>query len=488
MDLSIAAIHDVIHPTAIFCPPNHGNLTSKDPTEPPQLSWDNSQLNPKNRIDSLAPLRSPLWKIDGCAGLGTQFYAVPSFLGDIPPMRCDVFISEDATESPVIRKLLNLETVFHTRDRVRVNRQGICHYILRALQTWTVKYGLDKFRKIYFEQPFGSRIIFGNLPLDVRDVDIHLAFSYNFETHHHSVRELADMWLTNLDELPPTIDIFSLTFVQQLHDSVCTVRYRNNRQSIWPDAGAQDDDDLWVFKALTSSLKYLYHELRVLLQMPPHRNIIAKPTKLVTKKCKMNENREIVVGFLVPFYSGGGLRDELPLLRMSNKLQFRDQLQWAFDICSGMLHIRTKANTLYPDLRLDQIVFPKEEKRPIILDFEMRGVWCEFGPPEVNALEYIQSLALDEEEIENENDQVDSPDLGLDGPSWPSRQRFSDILTRLLPDWRDLSCNDAYYDGSHPHGFNVPWNCLTRREQEHAEVYMLGRLMWCIFEGMSAPQ
>lgn len=485
MDLSITAIQDVIHPTAVLCPPDNDNLTSKEPTEPPQPSWEESQLNPKNRVDSLAPLRLPLWKVDGCAGLGTQFYAVPLFLGDIPPMRCDVFISEDATKSPIIRKLLDLDTVFHTRDSVRVNRQGICHYILRALQIWTVKFGLDEFRKAYYEQPFGSRIIFSNLPLDVRDVDIHVAFTYNFESHHHSVRELADMWQTSVDELPPTIDILGLTFVQQLHDSVCTVRYRKDWQSISRDAATQDG--LWVLKALTSSLKYLYHELRVLLQMPPHRNIVAKPTKLVTKKCKMNENREIVVGFLMPFYSGGGLRDELPLLRMGNKLNFEDQVQWAFDICSGMLHIRTEANTYYPDLRLDQIVFPGGEKRPIILDFEMRGVWCEFGPPEINALEYIRALALDEEESENENDQVDSPNLRIDN-SWPSRQRYADILTRLLPDWRDLSSNDAYYDGSQPHGFNVPWNCLTPQEQEHAVVYMLGRLMWCIFEGMSAPQ
>ena len=37
-------------------------------------------------------------------------------------------------------------------------------------------------------------------------------------------------------------------------------------------------------------------------------------------------------------------------------------------------------------------------------------------------------------------------------------------------------------------GYNIPWSCLTKTEQEACEVYMLGRVMWCIFEARSAPQ
>lgn len=372
MNPSTETIHNVIHPTAIFCHQgdidNHATQDSAKHYNPP---WEASQLNPKNRIDSLAPLRSPLWKIDGCAGLGTQFYAVPLFLGDVPPMRCDVLLSEDATESPLIRDLLDLDTVFHARDRARVRRQGVCHYILRALQVWTVKYGFDKARDIYYDLPFGTRIVFQNLPLNVLDVEIHVVPGYNLETHHCSVRELAEMWQMNVgDRMPPTLDVFDLVFVEQLHDSVCTVRFRNDAASDHYQDGSRNA--IWVLKALTSSSKFMYHELRVLLDMPPHENIVAKPTRLVTKKCKMNNVREVVVGFLLPFYSGGGMRDQLPLLRMHGALELRDQISWAKDICSGMLHIRTKAKTYYPDLRLDQIVFPHDRRRPIILDFEQR--------------------------------------------------------------------------------------------------------------------
>lgn len=381
MDLSTETIHDVIHPTAIFCHRmDHDEQPAEHPTEDAQIPWENSQLNPKNRIDSLAPLKSPLWKIDGCAGLGTQFYAVPLFLEDVPPMRCDIFLCEDTTKSPLMRELLDLETVFHARDRARVQRQGVCHYILRALQVWTTRHGFEKARDVYYDLPFGTRIIFNNLPLDVRDVEVNIVPGYNLETHHCSARELADMWQMNADDqLPPALDILDLVFVQQLHDSVCTVRYRNDEASDDHHDGAQA---LWVMKALTSSIKYMYHELRVLLNLPPHRNVVARPIRLVTKRCKMNNMREVVVGFLLPFYSGGGLRDQLPLLRLSGSLKLRDQISWAKDICSGMLHIRGKANTYYPDLRLDQIVFPHDKQRPIILDFEQRKcpLLLETGP------------------------------------------------------------------------------------------------------------
>lgn len=109
-------------------------------------------------------------------------------------------------------------------------------------------------------------------------------------------------------------------------------------------------------------------------------------------------------------------------------------------------------------------------------------MWIEFGPPEVNALECLRVLALDEEE----NETFNSHGSGVKGHS-PSRQHFSNILTQLHPGWREVCIQDAYYDNPEA-GYNIPWMCLTPREQEFAEVYMFGRLMWCIFEGMAAPQ
>lgn len=487
MDLSTQTIHDVIHPTAVFYTPSTDSTSFPGPTDDTTESWEESQLNPKNRIDSLEPPRDPLWKIDGCAGLGTQFYAIPLFLGDVPPIRCDALLSEDVTEDPVIRKLLDLDTVFHARDHARLCRQGIYSYVLRALQAWTEKHGRGKIKELYYESPFGSRLVFGNLPLKVEDVDIQVRYHWDLESHYNTVGELTKMWEGQVDvkSMPTTIDIFDLIFVRQLHDSVCLVRYRQDASET---NGGYRQEGLWVLKALTSSVKFMYHELRVLLTTPAHANIISTPTRLVTKATRMNKKRVVVIGFLMPFHAGGGLRDELPLLRVNGLLQLKDQIHWAREICSAMIHIRSQAHTFYPDLRLDQIVFPADKKRPIVVDMEQRGVWCEFGSPEVNAIDYIMALAIDddEEDGDEDNDNMAHSECCLQG-SCPSRQRCRDIMHRLNPNYKKLRNPEDYYDNP-PMGYNVSWICLSWNEQEYAGVYMLGRLLWCIFEGMSAPQ
>lgn len=481
MDLSSATIRDVIHPTAIYSQASQP-LPTSNTCEPPESQWNDSQLNPKNRIDSLTPPKNSLWDIEGCAALGTQFYVVPLFLEHLPPMRCDVLISEDATDSPLVRRLLDLDTVFHSRDRRRLKRQGIYAYIIRALAVWTAEIGIDKVADLYFNQPFGTRIIFENLPLDVRTVKIRVAYTHFVESRQRSVQQLLALWASHdgVIEVPQTVDIYSLDFVSQLHDSVCIVRYHQKHADC--QETADEGSRLWVLKALTSSVKFMYHELKMLLQMPPHPNVVARPVKLVVKKSKMNENRVIVVGFLTEYYAGGGLRDELPMLRKTGRLKLKDQLIWAEGVCAGLMHITCKSHTYYPDLRLDQIVFPAGEKRPIILDMEQRGVWAEFGPPEINALEYIKMLALAQEADGEEND-PSSADEEAD-PRFP---RYADYLDQLLPEWRHLCRSDGSYNNP-SEGYNVAWAALRREKREYAEVYMLGRLLWCIFEGMSAPQ
>lgn len=81
---------------------------------------------------------------------------------------------------------------------------------------------------------------------------------------------------------------------------------------------------------------------------------------------------------------------------------------------------------------------------------------------------------------------ADGREFGQDG-SCPSPHRFRDIIGRINPEYMRLSREDNPYDNPRT-GYNVPWTYLTREEQEYATVYMLGRLLWCIFEGMSAPQ
>ncbi|KAI0175656.1 hypothetical protein GGR52DRAFT_322697 [Hypoxylon sp. FL1284] len=453
MDLSTSAIEEVVHPTAAFCsPPSDAQEASEAATaldSGPEFSWGTSLLNPKNRIDSLELPENPLWRIDGCAGLGTQYYAVPLFLQRIPPMRMDVFVSD--LQPPLIREQLELDRAFHTKDAARLSRLAIARHIIRILQTWTVNdfRDLNAFEEYYKKVPFGSRIVLEDMTLDTRQVRLRVGQNHNLEHKLLPLPTLKYLWGADFP-FPQVIDFFDVHVVSVLHDSVCLVRIRGQ---------------LYIFKALTSGAKYLYHELKVLCSLEPHQNVIARPIHLVTKTCRFGP-KKAVTGFTTFYHSKGTLRDVLPFLRAHGKLRCDDQLRWSLQLTKALEDLRSRSRTYYPDLRLDNIVL-SESSNIVMVDFEQRGVWCEFGAPEVNAIEYVRLIATDENVPESVS------------------AKYREILLGLVPDFVTLE-SERYTNPDL--GFNIPWTALDPTEQEAAEVYMLGRVLWCIFEGVSGPQ
>ncbi|KAK3693745.1 hypothetical protein B0T22DRAFT_49134 [Podospora appendiculata] len=475
MELNCVSVHHVIHPTAAFLQ-RPQRTARRDDTSP--QPWERSQLNPKNRIDSLDLPVSPLWRIDGCTGLGTQYYALPLFIGDTPPVHFDVFVPEEATASPLLRQLLDLDAAFHTKDATRLLRLGITRHIIRALQFWTEsgRGGPESVSALYSSLPFGSRIIFENLDLNIRNIKITVASTYFVENHLLTLSRLPACLGLAPSLLPESIDIYQLAISKQLHDSVCLVHLKLD-PALGGGAQQADSKKLWIFKALTSGTKYMYSELRNLLQLAPHPHVITRPRYLVTKFCRFG-GKKAVVGFIIPYHPAGSLRDILPLLRIRHQLNLATQLKWATQLTSAVLHVRERGGIFYPDLRLDNIVL-SESGDVVMVDFEQRGVWCEFAAPEVNALEYTRILATGES-VEDEAETIIPDEV---------RGRFAAILTRELPDWDVIQSCEDYVPMPEGYGsYNIPWLCLSPTEQEAAEVYMLGRVLWCIFEGQSAPQ
>ncbi|KAL6698558.1 hypothetical protein J3F84DRAFT_363212 [Trichoderma pleuroticola] len=450
MELSQQSIHDVIHPTAAFSDESIWEQSAANAAVDAarEASWDESPLNPKNRIDSLEPPARPLWRIDGCTAFGTQFYAVPLFVESIPPFRIDVFIPEPATLSRELRSVLDMDVAFYTRDASRISQLGVTQHVLRLLQYWTST--LDDPRQIYQNIPFGSRIVLNNLPRDVSQVQVCIAPTYYLERQMLSVASFESFWGSHLD-LPPTVDIHDVVYLSQLHDSVCLIEYEGKT---------------WIFKALTSYTKYLYHELRQLLSIKAHPNIVARPVHLITKKCSFG-SKTAVLGFTLEFHVHGSLRDLIPFLQVHDQVSLADKAKWSVQLASALVHLRETSSIFYPDLRLDNIVLT-ESGDVVMVDFEQRGVWCEFAAPEVNAIEYVRLLAVDDE----------IPSHIVD--------KYAAMLTSMLPGWEEMGQGEDYVWPSK--GYNVPWACLTPKEQEACEVYMLGRVLWCIFESESAPQ
>lgn len=451
MELSEEAIHDAIYPTAAFC-----SRCIRDASHPANVErerdWEESFLNPKNRIDSFEVPRGCLWEMDGCTAFGSQFYATPLFTGPMPPMRMDVFVPEPSKLPLHMREMLEVDVTFHTRDKDRIAHVALTRHIQRILHHWASQ--MEDPRRIYQGVPFGSRIVLRNMPIDVAAADISIAPAHHLERQLLTVQALNKFWEGGLvHELPPANDVSELTYVSQVHDSVCIVRWQGREL---------------IFKALTSDSKFLYHELRQLHRIPAHPNILARPEHVVTKRCGFGSKRA-VLGFTEELHTGGSLRDLVPFLELHHQLPVPTKARWATQLASALVHLRHEAGMYYSDLRLDNVVL-KASGDIVMVDFEQRGVWCEFAAPEVNAIEYVRIVAVDSD-VE--------PDV---------RARYTRILDSMAPGWEATRDGEEYRWPADRDGYNVPWVCLTPTEQEACEVYMLGRLLWCLFESESAPQ
>ncbi|KAJ2979078.1 hypothetical protein NQ176_g3465 [Zarea fungicola] len=450
MELSPEVVRQVVLPTAAFHTPSVPNFLRQQP-KPADPCWETSSLNPKNRIDSLDFPKHPAWRIDGCIAYGTQFYAVPLFLAPAPPRRVDVFITGDLTAvSPQLRRVLDLGTAFHTRDTNETQQLGITRHIIRCLQHWTTTSGEVH---MYTHFPFGSRIVLNNIPTNVKDACFRIAPSQHLERQMLSIAQLQTIWKYEGIELPPTIDISELEYKKQPHDSISIVTHGGN---------------MLVFKALLSHTKFLYHELRQLLLLPAHPNIIQRPLHLVTKKCGFG-TKTAVVGFTLRYHPLGTVRDHLPYMALHHSVKHKTEVRWALQLVDALQHLHKSCGTFYSDLRLDNILLSNSHDL-VLVDFEQRGVWCEFASPEINAIECLRVLAMDDE----------IPEL--------HRDKYSRLLTQLLPNWESAVHGEEYEWPAAKQGYNMAWQCLNREEQESCEVYMLGRVLWCIFEAQSAPQ
>ncbi|KAF7537833.1 hypothetical protein G7054_g3380 [Neopestalotiopsis clavispora] len=455
MELCEKAIQAVVHPTAAFQADDDTDV--QPATASPTASWDSSLLNPKNRIDSLELPENPLWRIDGCTALGMQYYAVPLFFSDVPPLRVDVFIYESQPSN--LRQQLELNVAFHTKDASRLSHLAITKYIVRVLETWTrTKFpSLDACEDYYKNAPFGTRLVIENLSTSIHNIEVEVARNHDLERRLLSLPNLETFWGSDFD-FPPVVDFHELKVIRVLHDSVCLVQYQGQR---------------FIFKALIGGNKYLYHELKTLCSLKPHPHVIAKPLHLIKKACNFG-GKKAIIGFTTFYHCNGSLRDLLPQLRIHGELDRPQQFKWSIQLTEALEHLRVTTGTYYPDLRLDNIVLSAAMDL-VMVDFEQRGVWCEFAAPEVNSLEYLRIIAMD-----------NHVDMRFPTPDQEHyHEKYQEILRRLVPDFERLE--SARYDNP-PDGYNIAWIALNATEQEAAEVYMLGRVLWCIFEGVSGPQ
>ena len=131
---------------------------------------------------------------------------------------------------------------------------------------------------------------------------------------------------------------------------------------------------------------------------------------------------------------------------------------------SALNHIQKSSVGFYPNLKLNNIVISvrhKGELDAVLINFEQRLGPSSWSPPEVHYASYIAHLVSF-------------------SPHEDEKAKFTRLLESATPDWKKRSKSSRYENT--PDGYCFPWSASTRKQREAAQVVMLGKLLWCIFE------
>ena len=401
------------------------------------------------------PVPNPTWRIDG-ASFGTKYYATPLFLPPgFPPLRIDVDVPDQQDWPPELWGVLGASDSVHMHDQ-RVADLGISRYLILLLDNWSRDF--PDFERFYRSLPFGSSIVVANIGLKISESRIRLNRNVDFPSHLLSIDTLQEMWKLKDELMPMAIDLIELRFVKRLYPSICLVEHNGK---------------LMAFKSNTGSPSSIYHEIKVLLSLPPHPNIVGPPKVLVTISEDAHDGRGLVCGFLLDYYELGSLEAYLPRCRDSHSLSRRDQLRWSLELTSALIHIHSQTGMFYSDLKMDNILLRliDGEMSIILVDFEQSRNLYTWAPPEIFYVECIAELSF----------------RGLarnDGLTDQMMLEFRGVLEQYFASrgvTLPVLVQPMNYDNP-DHGWYYPWLTSTMREQESGAVYCLGRALWCIFE------
>ncbi|KAL5336519.1 hypothetical protein BJX70DRAFT_280452 [Aspergillus crustosus] len=415
------------------------------------VSWDNSPLNPRNRVDTL-DTSSSRWRIDGATVCGSCVYAVPlDLLPHLPPLRILLYLSDQTEYPAALRHTLDACVGVPLRDATAISRLGLARHLCRALDHHCARN--PGFLEQYLKLPLGSRLIFEDVTADVSHMKLDVERDYGVESDMKTLQSLQQSW----DDIaprawPPTVEITDLCLIKQLNDAVSLVKYPGQPYAI--------------FKSATTSLHHTYHELRFLLTCPSHPHVMPKPLAVVTKKSAFG-GKSGVIGFLLIHLSGGSLRDTLPSRQRNGTLTESVRLRWCRQVASALAHLQGAGN-FYSDLRPDNVLLDSNDNA-ILCDFEQRGNWYEWCAPEVLYRQYAENI------------RGRLPDRVVNSPY--------DHLLRGYARPHSLSTSTCYTLAETPiEARNRAWFALPPSAREKAVVYTLGLFMYTVFEGLSNVQ
>lgn len=294
--------------------------------------------------------------------------------------------------------------------------------------------------------PLGSRIIIESFTSDITKSKVKFISNSGFLESLSSLDHLYRIRKLPLHSIPPTLSVNELRHVRYINGNVSIVEIPERH-------GAQQ----WVFKTNLRESGAIYHELKLLTSMNPHPNIINRPQYIITVDDE-NGSSAKVLGFILEYFGSGTLG---AVLETKPTVELRTKLRWATQIARTMDEIRNGPAGFYSDLKPDNVLVSHDGLDLVFIDFEQAGNWDTFLAPEILYARWMEILS--------QNALV------------PEAQRTK--YSRLLVTTDGASKKSA--TAAPGQSFRRRWEFLSPQQREQGMVFAVGKLLWCIFEGVS---
>ncbi|KAL2146817.1 hypothetical protein VTI28DRAFT_2298 [Corynascus sepedonium] len=444
------------------------------------------------------------WQIDAVDGRGRLFAATPRFALGRPPLRVAVCLPPIEAFPRALRAVVRPERALLCHggrgtpgtSTGKVADLEVGRWLSRVLHAFahTQDSNIGKGEEQgqwWWDLPFGSVIAVnfggGGVAEGWRDqeeeqeeaeteheVCLVPGAGYAVEQGMVGVERLKGMWAGEVAadawEGLRVVEWERLQFTRQVHDVISLVVLNDDEKG---------GETVAAFKSVLQEQKYMYNELKMLLLLREHPNVVSRPFGVVTKKGRFG-NRRGVCGILLEWFPLGSLRERLLSIDYDKAVLMAQRVRWARQVTEAMIHVNGHGKAgFYPDLKPDNVMLRENATTglldAVLIDMEQRGGWYSWSPPEVAYVEYLETL-VDEPGLEEGSLREETLQL--------LRAYYSD------PEWKPGAASRRYDNAIG--GFSSPWQALLRQREagekgkdllERAQVFMLGKLLWSIFEG-----
>ena len=393
------------------------------------------------------------WYFEGATNFGRSLFAVPEACrSNMPPLRIDILIPDQTKWAPSLWTKLDAAKSSHILDG-RIAYLGIAEHVSVILERWAAS--IPDFNMLYLSQPLGAAICIDKIDENIDTTNVRFVVDKGLADRLHSVETIRKMWDFETTKMPYAIKLEELRFLRRIAKSVMTVTIASDIEQ-----------KIYALKCRIDGAQSMYHEMKTLLTISPHPNIIPRPCHLVTIYSAAHAEYR-VCGFLLEYQAGGNLEDTLPI----KDFTLTERLEQAKQLTTALLHVKQQGQ-FYSDLKMDNVLLSSatSSTNTVLADFEQGRNIFTFAPPEIYYVEWLQDLSF----AESIPYSAQRPFAQLFESYMSSRGFEPPYPARRGP-----------YDNP-PNGWCLPWLSSTPAEREAGMVFCLGKAIYCIFEGVSA--